>query len=174
MTHQGFIGSLGTSFLLVSSAVAILLIVGTIVAFEGFPGPSVDDSTEPFAVRGLGLGERPEPELVVPAPRSSPGPAIAAAETALAPPASGVAADSVPPDLPTGGSGGSSGGEVSPVDPPAGGSGGSGSGRSSDDGDLVAALRETVRDTTRVLRSTLDRLLPGVSSSSALDPRRPG
>ncbi len=167
MTHQGFIGSLGTSFLLVGSAVAILLIVGTIVAFEGFPGPSVDDSTEPFAVRGLGPGERPEPELVVAAPRSAPGTEIAAAGTALAPPASAVATDFDPPAPPTGGTG-----DPPPVDPPAGGGGGSRSG-SSDDGGLVAALRETVRDTTRLLGSTLDRLLPGGSSSSALDLRRP-
>ena len=172
MTHQGFIGSLGTSFLLVSSAVAILLIVGAIVAFEGFPGPSVDDSTQPFEVRGLGSGGRPEPEFAFGTQAGGAGAAGAASGIALAPPAAEVAAaglaappaEPAPPDAPP----------VPPTAPPAGdpANGGSGSGGSSDDGGLVATLRETLRETTRVLQSTVDKLLPGDGSS--LNLRRPG
>jgi hypothetical protein len=168
MTHQGFIGSLGTSVLLVSSAVAILLIVGAIVAFEGFPGPSVDDSTRPFTVRGVGA--RPEPELVVPPARGRGG-AATAAGTAVAPLDTATAAEIADPPAPRPP-------EPPPPDRPETPRRGdprpsaSGSGGPSGDGGLVATLRETVRDATRALRSTLDQLLPG--SGPTLDLRRPG
>lgn len=163
MTHQGFIGSLSTSVLLVSFAVAILLIVGAIVTFQGFPGPSVDDSTQPFAVGGLGTDARPEPELVVraraggaPDPGDVAAPVDAAATVEVAQtPAPPPAEPAVPTTT-----------EAPPtVDVPAGdsGSGGSGSSGSSSDGGLTTTLRETVRDTSRTLESSVERLLPGTA-----------
>lgn len=158
MTHQGFIGSLSTSVLLVSFAVAILLIVGAIVTFQGFPGPSVDDSTQPFAVGGLGTDARPEPELVVrargaPDPGDEAAPVDAAATVEVAQtPAPPPAEPAVPTTT-----------EAPPtVNVPAGdsGSGGSGSSGSSSDGGLTTTLRETVRDTSRTLESSVEKLLP--------------
>ncbi len=162
MTHQGFIGSLGTSILLVGSAVAILLIVGTIVAFQGFPGPTVDDSTQPFPATGLGIEARPEPEFVVEPPSPDAGSASAAASSELAAPSTQVALSVeaeppprdpiVPPAAPPG----------PPIVQPLGGSSlprASANGGSQSDG-VGSALRETVTDTTRAVESRVENLLP--------------
>lgn len=157
MTHQGYIASLGTSAMLVASAVAILLIVGTIVAFEGFPGPSVDDSSDAFPVQGF-TSEPPAPERVTASPAPPPpaaseaapvtptAPAVEVEEAVVEPPAPVLPATPDPPAPPP------------KQDPPTtsrtGGSPG-------DDGGGTPTLSKTLTDTTRTLESTVERVLPG-------------
>jgi len=71
LNHKGFIGSFAISALLVSVAVALLVVTGAMLAFDGFPGPSVDDSTEGVRTVSLTTGARPKPELVLDPPSAS-------------------------------------------------------------------------------------------------------
>lgn len=71
LNHKGFIGSFAISALLVSAAVALLVVTGAMLAFDGFPGPSVDDSTEGVRAVSLATGARPKPELVLDPPSAS-------------------------------------------------------------------------------------------------------
>lgn len=109
MRHKGFLGSFGTSALLVTAAVSILLTVSAIVAFEGWPGPTGDAPTETFLLeRSSGGGDaRPVPELLLEPPRAreqvaaadsaagSGAASASAAEAAItgSPPASAAAPD---------------------------------------------------------------------------------
>ena len=74
MRNRGFIGSFSTSALLVGAALSILVVVSAIVAFEGWPGPTGETSTETFLLTdGAGpASETPAPrELVLDPPRAS-------------------------------------------------------------------------------------------------------
>lgn len=81
MDHKGFIGSFAISALLVSAAVALLLVMGALLAFDGFPGPGIDDSTKLTRVVGA---DRAKPQLVLEPPTASeldPGSETATAST---------------------------------------------------------------------------------------------
>ncbi len=67
MKRTGFIGSFALSALLVSAAVALLAVGGAMLAFGGFPGPSIDDSTHSVFV-AASTTARPAPELILDAP----------------------------------------------------------------------------------------------------------
>jgi len=86
MNHRGFIGSFAISALLVSAAVALLVVTGAMLAFDGFPGPSLDDSAKGVRAVNVVTGSRPKPELVLDPPSAGaliPGAdASVAAETA--------------------------------------------------------------------------------------------
>lgn len=71
MRHKGFIGSFAISALSVSVAVALLIVAGAMLAFDGFPGPSVADSPRAVRAESLSTGVRPSPDLVLDPPSAS-------------------------------------------------------------------------------------------------------
>jgi hypothetical protein len=68
MQTKGFIGSFALSALLVSAAGALLVVMGALLAFDGFPGPNLEDSTKLMRVAGVAAGERTKPQLVLDPP----------------------------------------------------------------------------------------------------------
>jgi hypothetical protein len=80
MHSKGFIGSFALSALLVSAAGALLVVMGALLAFDGFPGPSLGDPSKLTRVASLSAGEQTEPQLVLDPPTASalePGPGSA-------------------------------------------------------------------------------------------------
>jgi len=71
LNHKGFIGSFAISALLVSAAVVLLIVTGAMLAFDGFPGPSVDDSTTGVRAVSLTTAAGSQPELVLDPPSAS-------------------------------------------------------------------------------------------------------
>jgi hypothetical protein len=71
MHTKGFIGSFALSALLVSAAGALLVVMGALLAFDGFPGPNVEDSTKLMHVASVSAGEQTKPQLVLDPPTAS-------------------------------------------------------------------------------------------------------
>lgn len=177
MTHQGFAGSVGTSALLIGAALTILLAVGAVVAFEGFPGPSGEAPAETVLLESSGTATgRPDPELVLDAARAAgrdgsgetPGSAAASADfsspSAAATPAAGAGA---PLETGAGASPTVVGGGAADSSQPRSASGGSGSGEAG--GGTVNRLADGVRETSGTLDRAVDRVLPGGGLGGTLD-----
>jgi hypothetical protein len=71
MHTKGFIGSFALSALLVSAAGALLVVMGALLAFDGFPGPNLEDSTKLMRVASVSAGEQTKPQLVLDPPTAS-------------------------------------------------------------------------------------------------------
>lgn len=163
MTHQGFLGSLSTGALLVGAAVAILIALGGLLAFNGFPGESSDGSTETFSLGGEPArastpgGAEASFELIDPEP--GPVSATAGATPATAAPTTGAPGVSIPalPGAPSGPvSDGGNGGSV-PIGP--------GPDRRVDtDGELG----DPVRRVTQTVDGTLRRVSPSTGGVADL------
>ncbi len=107
---RAYIFSLGTTSLLVASSFLILIVVSTIVAFDGWPGSGIADRIERIVVGG---DESPS--------RIS-GPALVAVDAA---PAAAAVAATPAPTAPAGAPGGApgAGGPVAGIPTPGGGGG---------------------------------------------------
>lgn len=166
MTHQGFLGSFSTGALLVGAAVAILVVLGALLAFNGFPGPSSDSSTETFMLEG-------EPAIADAAGDGGasfelidPEPGSAAAAAAGTPPAAPAPAPA--PDLSTGTFLSGPSGDVGPAGPVTNvpGPDRDGDGGPNGDGPIDrllgdgTQLGDPVRNLTDTVDGTLDRLSP--------------
>jgi hypothetical protein len=167
---RAYIASLGTTGLLLAFSASLLVVVGTLFAFNAWPGADirdavdsliVDDDEEPFRVAGpvqVALDAAPAASAVASAP--APGTALADADGTL--PGGGAAdGDGFDPNAP----GGSfEGGGIT------GGDGGGGGGVSDTDDGIdtepeTNALADATEDTTRNLGDTVGGVNPQLGNT---------
>jgi hypothetical protein len=155
---RAYIFSLGTTSLLVASSFLILIVVSTIVAFDGWPGSGIADRIERIVV-----GDDEGPSRIS-------GPALVAVDAA---PAAAAVAATPAPTAPAGAPGapGAGGGPVAGVPTPgggggttpapaAGGGGGTTGGGGGGGGSLTDDLSNTTRETTDGVGKTVSPVSP--------------
>lgn len=163
---KAYIASLGTTGLLLAFSASLFVVVGTLFAFNAWPGADirdavdsliVDDEQDRFGLAGpaqVALDSAPAALAVASAP--APGTALATGGSGFS---GSIGGDTVPPGTP----GGGFGGEIGGTNQPGGGGGGGGvtpSGDPIDTGRETNQLADTTEGVTRSLGDTVGGVNP--------------